>query len=74
MASPVALAIERANSPSDRAGLGSSFSKQRTYGTVREPSAALTSSGRMCGYTVHRVDEQDTLQGLALRYGVTVRV
>ena len=73
MASPVALTIESVSS-SDRAELGSSFSKQRSYGTVTEASAALTGSGRLlCGYTVHQVHEQDTLPGLALRYGVTVR-
>ena len=71
MASPVALTIERANN-SDRAGLGSSFSNQRSYGTVKESSAALTASGRLRGFTVHAVHEEDTLQGLALRYGVTV--
>ena len=72
MASPVPSTIESANG-SDRAGLASSLG--RSYGTVKEPSSAgLTASGRLCGYTEHVVDERDTLQGLALRYGVSVSV
>ena len=74
MASPVALTIESANT-SDRAALGSSLGSQRSYGTVKEASSAvLTASGRLSGFTEHLVDERDTLQGLALRYGVTVSV
>jgi LysM repeat protein len=73
MASPAALTIESTNSNSDRAALGSSLGSHRSYGTVKEPSSALTASGRLCGgYTEHTVDERDTLQGLALRYGVSV--
>ena len=73
MASPATLTIESANNNSDRAALGSSLGSQRSYGTVKETSSALTTSGRLCGgYTEHTVDEWDTLQGLALRYGVSV--
>ena len=72
MASPAALTIESSRNNSDRAALGSSLGSQRSYGTVKE-SSSLTSSGRLCGgYTEHEVDERDTLQGLALRYGVSV--
>lgn len=70
MASPVAIAIESASA--DRAGLGSSFGGQRSYGTVKE--STITASGRLCGYTVHTVLDEDTLQGLAVKYGVTVSV
>ena len=74
MASSVALTIERANSTSDRAGLGSSFGSQRSYGTVKESSSQpLTASGRLlCGHIEHVVHAEDTLPGLALKYEVSV--
>ena len=71
MASPVALTIESSDK-SDRAGLGSSFGSQRSYGTVKQSSASLTAAGGLRGYTEHAVHEEDTLQGLAIQYGVTV--
>lgn len=71
MASPVAITIESTNN-TDRAGLGSSFGNQRSYGTVKVSSVAFAATGRSRDYTVHRVHEEDTLQGLALRYGVSV--
>ena len=73
MASPVAITIENADN-SDRAGLGSSLGSQRSYGTVRQSSAPLATSGKLRGYTEHAVHEEDTLQGLAIQYGVTVSV
>lgn len=68
MASPVAITIES----EDRAGFGSSVNSQRSYGTVKVSSASFTSSGRLGGYVIHTVHEEDTLQGLALRYNVSV--
>ena len=71
MASPVAITIERDSR--GRAGLVSSFGSQRSYGTVKE-SSGITARGRLCDFIIHSVHEEDTLQGLAVRYGVTVRV
>ena len=53
-------------------GLGTSFGTQRSYGTVRDSQAPMTTAGKLCSYVVHPVNEQDTLQGLAVRYNVTV--
>lgn len=68
MASPVAITIES----EDRAGFGSSLNSQRSYGTVKVSSAAFTSAGRLGSYVMHTVHEEDTLQGLALKYNVSV--
>ena len=71
MASPVAITIE--GDSRGRAGLVSSFGSQRSYGTVKE-SSGIIARGRLCDFIIHSVHEEDTLQGLAVRYGVTVRV
>lgn len=68
MASPAGLTI---TADGGRSGLVSSF--QRSYGTVKDSTPAITVSGRPGSYFVHTVQEEDTLQGLAVRYGITVR-
>lgn len=67
MASPAGLTI---TADGGRSGLVSSF--QRSYGTVKDSTPAISVSGRPGSYFVHTVQEEDTLQGLAVRYGVTV--
>ena len=68
MASPAGLTIQVEK---DRSGLVSSF--QRSYGTVKDSTPAIIVSGRTGKFFVHTVQEEDTLQGLAVKYGVTVR-
>ena len=69
MASSAGLAVQPNKA---RSGLTSSF--QRSYGTVKSSSPSISASGRLAtgSVSVHRVQEEDTLQGLAVRYGVTV--
>lgn len=74
MASPANLTIERLNS--SKTGLVSSVSSQRSYGTVKDASHSPTVSSRSvhAGFLTHEVREADTLQGLAVKYGVTVHL
>ena len=73
MASPVPPTIEHNSS---KTGLVSSVNSQRpvrSYGTVNEPSKTLSQKALTSSCLTHDVDEDDTLQGLALKYNVTVR-
>ncbi len=72
MATPANLTIE--NASASKAGLVSSVGIQRSwrsYGTVKDSSPRLHSKAN--SFLVHSVQEGDTLQGLALKYDVTVR-
>ena len=75
MASPVNVPTESSRDTS-RTGLASSLSGHRSYGTVKNltPSPIFTyRASRSCDYLNHDVREEDTIQGLALCYNVTVR-
>ena len=60
------------NCESPRTGLvASQNGRRRSYGTVvGDRSTSFKSSNAFV--VEHRLDEEDTLQGLALKYGVTV--
>lgn len=63
--------LPRCRSGSDSDGelwLSLARAKTRSYGSTASVTATLGER-----YTEHRVADGDTLQGIALRYGVTVR-
>lgn len=67
----LSASLQETRSPSKR-GLVSSQNGQRSYGTVKQ----LSSSFRRSGISVitHNLEEGDTIQGLAVKYSVTVSV
>lgn len=72
MASSAPLTIEKVSG--SKTGLVSSCNSQRSwksYGTVKSNSPSL--QPKNTSFIVHAVQEGDTLQGLALKYNVTVR-
>lgn len=63
------LSSVRKNQASERSSLSDSFEAPKSYGTTRNPLQPQCDV-KLIG---HVVESTDTLQGLAIKYGVTVR-
>lgn len=74
MASPSPIPISHASGDSSsKTGLVNSAGTSRSYGTVKDsPAHSFLGQGLTGGWINHTVEEEDTLQGLALKYNVTV--
>ncbi len=73
MASSSPVHISGASQNSSRTGLVTNSGSGRSYGTVKESPNLFLGSGVASRYCIHHsVEEEDTLQGLALKYNVTV--
>ena len=72
MASPSPVLGGSAQPPGDRIRDSLTTSLGKSYGTVKDASLNMSSTYR--SVIDHHVIEEDTLQGLALKYDVTVSV
>lgn len=75
--SPVHFSVQQPSpnpeKKTSRTSLVNSFgSTQRSYGTVKESASGIGSPYRSSEYFNHPVCEEDTLQGIALQYDVSV--
>ena len=79
MASPSPVHFTNSHQPSSnqdtyKTGLVTSVGSTRSYGTVKDsPSNSFLGTGLVKNCVSHTVEEGDTLQGLAVKYNVTVR-
>ncbi len=74
MASSTPIQIsETSQSSSSKTGLVTSVGSSRSYGTVKQsPNLSFQAPGTPRHCMHHTVEEGDTLQGLALKYNITV--
>lgn len=74
MASSSPVNISGVSQNSSRTGLVTNSGSGRSYGTVKDsPNVSFLGSGTLSKSCIHHsVEEGDTLQGLALKYNVTV--
>lgn len=70
--SPHGSHLTTSSQKSFKTGLVSSHNGQRSYGTVKHLSTSNSFKRSAISVIHHHVEEGDTIQGLALKYSVTV--